>query len=115
MAELETEKASPVRYNIDMDLDEIGETKGYIFDISFIEDKSLVENLKLAHGGHTILIPRPSDDLNDLLNWSSWKNHTMLVVISLLAWLPDYGRSTGAITLLPQVECVYSSTEFFDL
>ena len=56
------------------DLDEIGEVNGYIVDVSLITDKSLVERLKLAPDGKTILIPQPSDDPHDPLNWS-WFNY----------------------------------------
>ena len=84
------------------DLDEIGELEGYIVDVSLIQDKTLVERLKLAKDGRTILIPQPSDDPNDPLNWSWWKKHVTLIVISMTAFLPDYGSATGAVALIPQ-------------
>lgn len=85
------------------DLDEIGELEGYIVDVSLIRDKSLVERLKLAKDGRTILIPQPSDDPRDPLNWSWWKKHVTLIVISMTAFLPGYGSATGAVPLIPQV------------
>ena len=84
------------------DLDEIGELEGYIVDISLIKDKSLAERLKLAKDNRTILIPQPSNDLNDPLNWSSWKKNVTLIVISMTAFLADYGSATGAVALIPQ-------------
>jgi hypothetical protein len=84
------------------DLDEIGETEGYIVDVSFVADKSLVQGLKLAPDGHTVLIPQPSSDLNDPLNWSWTKKHLVLIIISMTAFLPDYGSATGAVALIPQ-------------
>ncbi|TAQ88665.1 hypothetical protein B7494_g3034 [Chlorociboria aeruginascens] len=87
---------------LEPDLDEIGETRGYIVDASLIQDKTLVENLKLANDGHTILIPQPSEDPNDPLNWSWFKKHRMLIIISATAFLADYGSATGAVSLLPQ-------------
>ena len=94
---------NPLRLPADSpDLDEIGELEGYIVDISLIQDKSLVDRLKLAKDGRTILIPQPSDDPNDPLNWSWWKKHVTLIVISMTALLPDYGSATGAVTLIPQ-------------
>jgi hypothetical protein len=84
------------------DLDEIGEENGYIVDVSLVTDKSLAERLKLAPDGHTILIPQPSDDPNDPLNWSWWKKHVVLIIISMTAFLPDYGSAVGAVTLIPQ-------------
>lgn len=59
-------------------------------------------NLKTAKGGHTILIPQPSDDPQDPLNWSTVKKHAILFIISFAAFLPDYGSATGAVTLIPQ-------------
>jgi hypothetical protein len=84
------------------DLDEIGEVNGYIVDVSLIKDKSLVERLKLSPDGKTILIPQPSDDPYDPLNWSWFRKHLTLIIISLTAFLPDYGSATGAVTLIPQ-------------
>jgi hypothetical protein len=84
------------------DLDEIGETKGYIVDVSLVADKKLVEGLKLAPDGHTVLIPQPSNDPNDPLNWSWTKKHVVLIIISMIAFLPDYGSATGAVALIPQ-------------
>lgn len=59
-------------------------------------------DLKLAPGGHTILIPQPSDDSHDPLNWSRARKHLILFIVSTAAFLPDYGSATGAVTLLPQ-------------
>jgi hypothetical protein len=84
------------------DLDEIGETEGYIVDVSLVADKSLVQGLKLAPDGQTVLIPQPSSDPNDPLNWSWTKKHVVLIIISMTAFLPDYGSATGAVALIPQ-------------
>jgi hypothetical protein len=84
------------------DLDEIGEVNGYIVDVSLITDKSLIERLKLAPDAKTILIPQPSDDPHDPLNWSWFKKHLTLIIISMTAFLPDYGSATGAVALIPQ-------------
>ena len=59
-------------------------------------------SLKTAADGHTVLIPQPTDDPNDPMNWSSIKKHIILFVISAIAFLPDYGSSLGAVTLIPQ-------------
>lgn len=48
-----------------------------------------------------ILIPQPSGDPNDPLNWSSLKKHTILLVITVTAFLPDFGSSMGIAALLP--------------
>ncbi|KAH8758521.1 major facilitator superfamily domain-containing protein [Hyaloscypha sp. PMI_1271] len=92
------------------DLDEIGETEGYIVDVSLVADKSLVQGLKLAPDGHTVLIPQPSSDPNDPLNWSWTKKHVVLIIVSMTAFLPDYGSATGAVALIPQA-AIWGMTE----
>lgn len=62
------------------------------------------QSLKLAIDGRTVLIPQPSDDPVDPLNWSKVKKHLFLFIISASAFLPDYGSAVGAVTLLPQAE-----------
>ncbi|CZR62199.1 related to HOL1 protein [Phialocephala subalpina] len=63
---------------------------------------SPIADLKMHHDGSTILVPQPSSDPNDPLNWSVMKKHVFLFVIAVTAFLPDYGSSTGAITNLVQ-------------
>ena len=78
------------------DIHEYSRAEGYIIDADNAGD------LKLAPDGRTILIPQPSDDPNDPLNWSPFRKHLVLIIISMTAFLPDYGSATGAVTLLPQ-------------
>lgn len=59
-------------------------------------------NTKLAKDGLTILIPQPSEDPEDPLNWSPVKKHAILFIVSWAALLPDYGSGSGAVTLLQQ-------------
>ncbi len=77
-------------------LHEFRENEGYIVDTES------GDGVKLAKDGHTRLIPQPSDDPRDPLNWSWSKKHLMLIIVSLTAFLPDYGSATGAVTLIPQ-------------
>lgn len=58
--------------------------------------------LQTASDGKTILIPQPSSDPNDPLNWSSLKKHLTLLVITVVSFLPDFGSSIGIVALLPQ-------------
>ncbi|KAH0182525.1 MFS general substrate transporter, partial [Aureobasidium melanogenum] len=74
------------------------ESEGYVADI----EGSLRNNLETARNGHTVLIPQPSDSPSDTLNWTPTRKHVILFIISLAAFLPDYGSATGAVTLLPQ-------------
>lgn len=81
------------------ELEEAGEREGYV-----LNDASLAHErgLKTTADGQTILIPQPSDSPNDPLNWSSFRKHLVLIIISCTALLPDYGSATGAVTLTPQ-------------
>ncbi|KAI7466622.1 MFS general substrate transporter [Hortaea werneckii] len=56
---------------------------GYVLDA----DKTTTDDgsLKIAKDGHTILVPQPSENPNDPLNWPSWKKHAVLLTISF-AW-----------------------------
>jgi hypothetical protein len=81
------------------DLEEVGEREGYVLnDASLAHDRGL----KTTPDGKTILIPQPSNSPNDPLNWSSFRKHLILIIISCTALLPDYGSATGAVTLTPQ-------------
>ena len=75
-------------------------SQGYVIDAG--DDGG--RPLKLAADGHTVLIPQPSNDLNDPINWSTYKKHLFLIIISATAFLPDFTSAVGAITLLPQVQ-----------
>ncbi|KAJ4298949.1 hypothetical protein N0V90_004192 [Kalmusia sp. IMI 367209] len=59
-------------------------------------------NLKLAPDGHTVLVPQPSDDPNDPLNWSSTKKHALLIVLSITAGLGDYSSAAGIPLIMSQ-------------
>ncbi|KAH7119787.1 major facilitator superfamily domain-containing protein [Dendryphion nanum] len=65
-------------------------------------EKGQYTNLKLAEDGHTVLIPQPSADPNDPLNWSWRKKHLMLMVISTTAFLGDYGSGAGIPLIVGQ-------------
>ena len=42
-----------------------------------------LSSLKHARGknSHIVLVPQPSDDPNDPLNWPQWKKHTVFFVL----------------------------------
>lgn len=80
-----------------VDLEELGEKEGYVLDASLGG-----ANLKTTKDGRTILIPQPSEDPNDPLNWSWFKKHLFLIIIGATSFLPDYGSAVGAVTLIPQ-------------
>ncbi len=60
------------------------------------------QDMESVQKGHTVLAPQPSTDPNDPLNWLSTKKMTMLLVISVTAFLPDFGSSMGAVTSVVQ-------------
>ena len=95
-----------------LDLDQLGEKEGYVLDAEkFQAEHADQGQLKLAEDKKTILIPQPSDDPEDTLNWSQAKKHLVLFIISACAFLPDYGSATGAVTLLPQAEIWHMSED----
>ena len=58
-------------------------------------EKGQYGNLQLAEDGHTVLVPQPSSDPNDPLNWSWRKKHMMLLLASFSAFLGDFGSGAG--------------------
>lgn len=60
------------------------------------------QSLQTAPDGKTILIPQPSGDPYDPLNWDPLKKNVTLWVLALLSALPEFGSSMGIIALLPQ-------------
>ena len=90
-----------------LDLDRVGETQGYVLDEAQLKRQlglATHVQLKTAKDGCTVLIPQPSDDPRDPLNWPTWRKHMTLLVICIAGAMGDYGSATGAITLLPQAE-----------
>ncbi len=80
---------------------DLGVDDGYILDVKEIRDG---KTPKLAADDRTVLIPQPSDDPNDPLNWSQKKKNIVLAVVCACTFLPDYGSVTGAVTLIPQAK-----------
>lgn len=95
-----------------VELDRLGEKEGYILDATTFqaEHAGQQQDLKLAPDGKTVLIPQPSNDPVDTLNWSQTKKNLVLFIISACAFLPDYGSATGAVTLLQQAK-LWNMTE----
>lgn len=82
-------------------LDQVGETQGYVLDADKYGDQA--SKLKLASDGKTVLIPQPSDNADDPLNWSQSRKNTILIVITCVSFLSDYTSSQGIAALVPQV------------
>ena len=77
-----------------------GHLSGPVLDINHLGAEG--QGLQTAHDGKTILIPQPSSDPHDPLNWTPLKKHITLLVITVVAFLPDFGSSMGIVALLPQ-------------
>ncbi|KAI8948996.1 major facilitator superfamily domain-containing protein [Xylaria longipes] len=80
---------------------EFKESVGYAVDV---DSGEVDDNVKLANDGRTRLIPQPSEDPADPLNWSQRKKNLILFIVAFAALLPDYGSATGAVTLIPQAK-----------
>ena len=81
---------------------------GYILDATKLD---LGQDLKLTQDRQTVLIPQPSGDPQDPLNWPQGRKNLILFIVSATALLADYGSATGAVTLVPQaayvIQCVH--------
>ena len=77
---------------------------GYIIDASLYPDNAA--SLKTTSDGKIVLIPQPSDDPNDPLNWGKSKKFWVLAVITYTAFLPDYTSGVGNVLPIPQVQYV---------
>ncbi|KAL8840334.1 MAG: hypothetical protein Q9170_001349 [Blastenia crenularia] len=79
----------------------LGDQDGYLLDPS----KAVTQQgLQLSRDQQNILIPQPSADPHDPLNWSQGRKNLILFIISATALLADYGSATGAVTLIPQAQ-----------
>ena len=90
-----------------VDLDRAGETKGYVLDEETLKAQLQLAPdavLKKSKDGKVVLIPQPTDDPQDPLNWPEWKKHLTLLVIAVSACTADYSAATGASALLPQAQ-----------
>lgn len=102
----------------DFDLEDIGEKEGYVLDEEYLREAlniPLSVGIKTANDGRTVLIPQPSEDPQDPLNWPNWKKTMVLYIVSLIAFTGDYGSAIGGITLLPQAQCIESSLHLDEL
>ncbi|SCN91481.1 related to monophenol monooxygenase [Fusarium fujikuroi] len=59
-------------------------------------------SLRLAEDGHTVLLPQPTDDPNDPLNWSSRKKHLILLVVAWAALTSDLTSAAGSAPVILQ-------------
>ena len=85
-------------------INELGDHGAHLLDARLLRG----DNIQTTPDGKTILIPQPTSDPNDPLNWSQLKKHMILLVICVGSFMPDYVSSTGIVILLPQTKYVHS-------
>lgn len=71
---------------------------------SRLSSSDVEEGTKVGHDGNTVLIPTPTNDPNDPLNWKETKKRIILGVIAYIAFLPDFGSSAGLPAFIPQAQ-----------
>ncbi|KAH7254422.1 hypothetical protein NW759_009586 [Fusarium solani] len=59
-------------------------------------------SLRLAKDGHTVLLPQPTDDMDDPLNWSSRKKHLILFTVAWAALTADFASASGSAPIILQ-------------
>lgn len=89
------EKAPTDKEEIEEDLDHVGEIEGYVLDAQ--AGNASLRHLKTTKDGSTILIPQPSSDPNDPLNWSQTKKNIILAVVSFTGMYPPPSKPMKAI------------------
>jgi hypothetical protein len=96
----------PAQASTALDLDRVGETDGYVLDEAKLREKfGLAPDVPLKKSARgDVLIPQPTDDPEDPLNWSRWKKAAILLVIGVNAATSDYSAATGASALIPQAQ-----------
>ena len=91
---MDDEKAAHVASQpiVNNDQHDYGETGD---DIKLLADGQ-THNLKTTADGSIILIPQPSNDPSDPLNWSKWHKIKVLVALTVASFLSDFGVTYGA-------------------
>ena len=95
----------PALNNTTVDLDRAAETgDGYVLDEATLRQKlGLAADVPLKKSKKgVVLIPQPTDDPEDPLNWTALKKAAILLVLGVNAATSDYSAATGASALLPQ-------------
>ncbi|KIW62485.1 hypothetical protein PV04_10658 [Phialophora macrospora] len=64
-------------------------------DTNNLDKTPNLSHLKLAKDKHTVLVPQPSDDPADPLNWPSWRKHALLLLVAWGAFCGDFASTCG--------------------
>ncbi|OJD35361.1 mfs transporter [Diplodia corticola] len=73
-------------------------------DIKVLADSSLSGNVKTTADGNIVLIPQPSADPDDPLNWSWKKKHFVFTALMLPSFLSDFSVTYGAVIFEKQAQ-----------
>ncbi|KIW98132.1 uncharacterized protein Z519_01716 [Cladophialophora bantiana CBS 173.52] len=57
---------------------------------------------RLAKDEHSVVVPQPSDDAQDPLNWSASKKHRILITLAVAVFMADFQATSGVPCLIPQ-------------
>ena len=73
-------------------------------------EAGVVQHLKKAKNGVTVLIPQPTDDPEDPMNWSWIKKHLVFFALLPGCFLTDWTLTYGTSLFVPQaMQCERSS------
>jgi hypothetical protein len=86
-----SEEVPPTPSNVDIETTEKNDGLYFVKE----QGTGAAGGLKLAKDGRTVLIPQPSDDDEDPLNWSWLKKHKALLALLLPSLLTDWGMTWG--------------------
>jgi hypothetical protein len=86
-----SEEVPPTPNNVDIETTEKNDGLYFVKE----QGPGAAGGLKLAKDGRTVLIPQPSDNDEDPLNWSWLKKHKALFALLLPSLLTDWGMTWG--------------------
>jgi MFS family permease len=87
-----------------LDLEQQGAQHAHALDEAAVRRELCLPNnaiLKKSPEG-IVLIPQPSDDPRDPLNWSVWKKRTVLIMLAITAFTCDFSAAIGSPAIIPQ-------------
>ncbi|VUC26984.1 unnamed protein product [Clonostachys rosea] len=77
---------------------------GLLLDAEGLEKQDEQVSLKFASDGHTVLLPQPTDNTYDPLNWSWARKHLVLFTVAWAALTADVTAAAGSAIIFPQAE-----------
>ncbi|CAG9997091.1 unnamed protein product [Clonostachys byssicola] len=75
---------------------------GLLLDAEGLERQDEQVSLKFASDGHTVLLPQPTDNTCDPLNWSWTRKHLVLFTVAWAALTADVTAAAGSAIIFPQ-------------